>query len=190
MYPVCLFAQGWCPQTISLSSASPTCTSSGAKSDNPMLPNGLDPVFNFWVYPTQTDSLEDRKRHSSLAAAFSVCFIHCLQSNLTSKKSLPKGKELHLPRECPSGGTDWRRDHLLLFLLKQGHHTGKNTGILEEKKYDSIPMSLKETVSHSLFFLSPVKPNPQKLGLNPKFIFLHVSTQTVKASAVLMSPCS
>lgn len=51
-------------------------------------------------------------------------------------------------------------------------------------------MSLMETVNHSLDFLSPVKNNPEKLGLNPKFIFLHVSTQTVKASAVPMSSCS
>lgn len=32
--------------------------------------------------------------------------------------------------------------------------------------------------------LSPLKHNPQKLGLNPKFIFPHVTTQTVKASTV------
>lgn len=94
MYPVCFFALGWCPWTTLLSSASATCTSLGAKSDSSMLPNGLDPVFNLWVYPTQTDSLEDRKRHNSLAAAFSLCFVHCLQSNSTSKKPLPKGREL------------------------------------------------------------------------------------------------
>lgn len=51
-------------------------------------------------------------------------------------------------------------------------------------------MSLMETVNHNLVFLSPVKHNPQKLGLNPKFILLHVSTQTVKASAVPMFSCS
>lgn len=45
-------------------------------------------------------------------------------------------------------------------------------------------MSFMETVNHSLFFLSAIKHNPEKLGLNPKFIVLHVSTQTVKASSV------
>lgn len=45
-------------------------------------------------------------------------------------------------------------------------------------------MSCMETVNHSVFFLSAIKHNPQKLGLNPKFIVLHVSTQTVKVSSV------
>lgn len=45
-------------------------------------------------------------------------------------------------------------------------------------------MSCMETVNHSVFFLFAIKHNPQKLGLNPKFIVLHVSTRTVKVSSV------
>lgn len=154
---------------------SPIATSPDAKSGSPMLPEGLDTAP--WQH-------------------FQSMFQSLLAEEPRSKKFLPRvGSHISsFSREYPNGGKDQGKDHSPLFLFKWGHYAVKTTSTLGQKKYYPIPTSLVETVNCSLvsfrYWLSPVKHNPQKLGLDPKFIFSHISTQTVRASAVPMSPCS
>lgn len=129
-------------------------------------------------------------------SSFQSTFHSLLAERPRSEKFLPwVGSHIsHFSQECPNGGKDQGEDHSPLFLLKWGHHAVKTTSLLGQKKYDSIFTSLVETVNCSVvsfrYWLSPVKHNPQKLRLDPKFIFPHVSMRTVRASAVPVSPCS